>query len=199
MLAKLALDAGGVAAGGTSSALSSSILLSLGLTLLGEAAVVWFRSQSLTSGGGPGTSGARRRTSTVGPCGSPAGPPTGPRSGEREVGEHLPHLLRGRYVRAVRLVFLAVIVGTAFIGRPHPSLTGNGLVILVSLIVAAATQVALTLAPSGSAAMKATTVLAALSSGVVAGYEPVGRHGGPAGLRRAQRRRRPRVRPGRAW
>ncbi len=57
VLAKLALDAGGVAAGGTSSALSSSILLSLGLTLLGEAAVVWFRSQSLTSGGGPGTFG----------------------------------------------------------------------------------------------------------------------------------------------
>jgi hypothetical protein len=57
VLAKLALDAGGVAAGGTSAALSSSILLSLGLTLLGEAAVVWFRSQSLTSGGGPGTFG----------------------------------------------------------------------------------------------------------------------------------------------
>jgi hypothetical protein len=56
VLAKLALDAGGVAAGGTSSALSSSILLSLGLTLLGEAAVVWFRSQSLTAGA-PGTSG----------------------------------------------------------------------------------------------------------------------------------------------
>jgi hypothetical protein len=60
VLAKLALDAGGVAAGGTSSALSSSILLSLGLTLLGEAVVVFFRSQSLTSGGpssfgGPGT------------------------------------------------------------------------------------------------------------------------------------------------
>jgi hypothetical protein len=54
VLAKLALDAGGVAAGGTSSALSSSILLSLGLTLLGEAAVVWFRSQSLTSAG-PGS------------------------------------------------------------------------------------------------------------------------------------------------
>jgi len=57
VVAKLALDAGGVAAGGTSAALSSSILLSLGLTLLGEAAVVWFRSQSLASGGGPGTFG----------------------------------------------------------------------------------------------------------------------------------------------
>jgi hypothetical protein len=68
VLAKLALDAVGVAAGGTTSALTSSILLSFGLTLLGEAAVVWFRSQSLTGAGpgswtgpetsaGPGTSG----------------------------------------------------------------------------------------------------------------------------------------------
>ena len=68
VLAKLALDAVGVAAGGTTSALTSSILLSLGLTLLGEAAVVWFSSQSLTGAGpgswtgpgasaGPGTSG----------------------------------------------------------------------------------------------------------------------------------------------
>jgi signal transduction histidine kinase len=77
-----------------------------------------------------------------------------------------------RYVRAVRLVALAVIVGTAFIGRPHPSLRGNGLVILISLIVAGLTHVALTLASTGSPAMRAITVLAALSSGVVAGYEP---------------------------
>jgi hypothetical protein len=62
VLAKLALDAVGVAAGGTTAALTSSILLSLGLTLLGEAAVVWFRSQSLTAAG-PG-SWAGPRTST---------------------------------------------------------------------------------------------------------------------------------------
>jgi hypothetical protein len=49
VLAKVALDAGGVAAGGTTAALSSSLLLSLGLTLLGEAAVVWLRSQSAAS------------------------------------------------------------------------------------------------------------------------------------------------------
>jgi hypothetical protein len=48
VLSKLALDAGGVVAGGTTAALSSSILLSLGLTLLGEAVVVWQRAQSLT-------------------------------------------------------------------------------------------------------------------------------------------------------
>jgi hypothetical protein len=53
VVAKLALDVGGVAAGGTASALSSSILLSLGLTLLGEAAVIWFRTQSLLTTGPP--------------------------------------------------------------------------------------------------------------------------------------------------
>jgi signal transduction histidine kinase len=78
----------------------------------------------------------------------------------------------GRYVRAVRLVFLAVIVGTSFVGRPHASLTGNGLVILVSLLVAAVAHVALTMSPSESAVMRAVIVLAALSSGVVAGYDP---------------------------
>jgi signal transduction histidine kinase len=78
----------------------------------------------------------------------------------------------GRYVRAVRLVFLAVIVGTSFFGRPHASLTGHGLVILVSLLVAAAAHVALTLAPSESLVNRVIIVLAAISSGVVAGYDP---------------------------
>jgi hypothetical protein len=49
VLTKVALDAGGVAAGGTAAALGRSILLSLGLTLLGEAVVVWYRAQSLPS------------------------------------------------------------------------------------------------------------------------------------------------------
>jgi hypothetical protein len=55
LLAKLALDVGGVAAGGTRSVLTSSIVLSLGLTLLGEAAVVWLRAQSLIAEGAPTT------------------------------------------------------------------------------------------------------------------------------------------------
>jgi hypothetical protein len=54
VVSKLALDAGGVAFGGTTAALSSSILLSLGLTLLGEAVVVWLRAQSLPSENGAG-------------------------------------------------------------------------------------------------------------------------------------------------
>jgi hypothetical protein len=49
VLAKLAVDGGGVAAGGTTAALSSSILLSFGIALLGEAVVVWHRAQSLSS------------------------------------------------------------------------------------------------------------------------------------------------------
>jgi len=83
VLAKLALDAGGVAAGGTSSALSSSILLSLGLTLLGEAGVVWFRSQALTSGG-PGSSSGSGFSSGAGTAdrsGTTAGPGISGRSG----------------------------------------------------------------------------------------------------------------------
>jgi hypothetical protein len=50
VLAKLVLDAGGVAAGCSAAALGSSILFTLGLTLLGEAAVIWYRTQSLTTG-----------------------------------------------------------------------------------------------------------------------------------------------------
>jgi hypothetical protein len=45
--AKVAVDAAGVAAGGTLHALSSSLVFTLGLSLLGEAAVVWLRAQSL--------------------------------------------------------------------------------------------------------------------------------------------------------
>jgi len=54
VLVKVAVDAGCVAAGGTTAALSSSILFSLGLTLLGEAVVVWHRAQSLPPGSATG-------------------------------------------------------------------------------------------------------------------------------------------------
>jgi hypothetical protein len=70
VLAKLALDAVGVAAGGTTAALTSSILLSFGLTLLGEAAVVWFRSQSLTAAG-PGSWGGPRTSTGPDTSGGP--------------------------------------------------------------------------------------------------------------------------------
>jgi signal transduction histidine kinase len=77
-----------------------------------------------------------------------------------------------RYIRAARLVGVGVIVGTSFIGRPHPTLSGHGLVILISLTVVAATQIVLTLAPDGMSAMRSVTVLSAVGGGVVAGYEP---------------------------
>jgi hypothetical protein len=54
LLLKVVLDIGGVAAGGSKAALTSSILLSLGLTLLGEAAIVWMRAQALTTDGASG-------------------------------------------------------------------------------------------------------------------------------------------------
>jgi hypothetical protein len=47
VVTKVALDAGGVAVGATAAALSSSLLVSLGLTLLGEAVVVWHRAEAL--------------------------------------------------------------------------------------------------------------------------------------------------------
>jgi hypothetical protein len=44
LVIKLALDVAGVAAGEPTAVATQSLILSLGLTLLGEAAVIWFRS-----------------------------------------------------------------------------------------------------------------------------------------------------------
>jgi hypothetical protein len=44
LLVKLALDLAGIAAGETAAAAGQSLILTLGLTLLGEAAVIWYRS-----------------------------------------------------------------------------------------------------------------------------------------------------------
>jgi signal transduction histidine kinase len=80
-------------------------------------------------------------------------------------------LYESRFARGLRLIALAVIVGTAFIGNPRASLSGHGLVILVSLIVAAVTQVAIMVSPAGPWAL-GRLVLGAVSCGVLAGYEP---------------------------
>jgi hypothetical protein len=53
LVIKLVLDFAGVAAGETAKSAGSSLLVALGLTLLGEAAIVWYRSggaAQLTSG-----------------------------------------------------------------------------------------------------------------------------------------------------
>jgi len=44
LVLKLVVDLAGVAAGETAKAAGSSLIVSLGLTLLGEAAIVWYRS-----------------------------------------------------------------------------------------------------------------------------------------------------------
>jgi signal transduction histidine kinase len=71
----------------------------------------------------------------------------------------------------VRLVALAVITGTAFIGRPHPSWSGDGLVILISLLVAVASQLIAIAFPLGRFVV-ARTVLGAVGCGVLVGYDP---------------------------
>ncbi len=53
---KLVLDLAGIAAGGTAAAAGKSLVLTFGLTLLGEAVVLWLRS------GGAATLAARTRT-----------------------------------------------------------------------------------------------------------------------------------------
>ena len=60
IVAKLALDAAGVALGGSTSAITGSLVLAAGLMLVGEAAVVWFRLQIA------GPYGLDRDTTTVG-------------------------------------------------------------------------------------------------------------------------------------
>ena len=80
-------------------------------------------------------------------------------------------LYDSRAARAVRLSALAVIVGTTFIGQPHASLSGHGLVILISLIVAAITQLVITLQVTGRWALP-FIVASAASCSVLAGFDP---------------------------
>ena len=112
---------------------------------------MWFRAQSLT-GPAPGVRttdgrwlGKRQYRGTVQQVRSAHHLAPDPVSAS--AGDGYLFLYEGRFARAPGWSALAVIVGTAFIGRPHPSLSGHGLVILVSLIVAAATQVVITAVP----------------------------------------------------
>ena len=84
--------------------------------------------------------------------------------------EHSSNPPLGVAARAARLVALAVIVGTTFIGQPHASLSGHGLVILISLIVAAITQVVITLQAAGRWALP-FIVAGAASCSVLAGFD----------------------------
>jgi signal transduction histidine kinase len=80
-------------------------------------------------------------------------------------------LYDSRFARLARLLALAVITGTAFIGQPHPAWTGNGLVILVTLVVAVGTQLAATMSSTGRGAL-VRTAIGALSGGILVGYDP---------------------------
>jgi signal transduction histidine kinase len=80
-------------------------------------------------------------------------------------------LYENRFAARTRLVALALIVGTAFIGQPHPGTSGHGLVILISLAVAALTLAMLSTGASPPREL-ALAVMAALAAGTLAGYEP---------------------------
>jgi signal transduction histidine kinase len=82
-----------------------------------------------------------------------------------------PFLYDGRYARVARMVALAVITGTTFIGQPHPSWAGHGLVILISLVIAVSTQVVAVIFPARRGAL-VRTVLGGLAGGVLVGFDP---------------------------
>ena len=81
-------------------------------------------------------------------------------------------LYEGRFARAARLLAIAVIAGTAFIGTPHPGWRGDGLVILISLVIAVGAQLAATVAPTPSAGRAmARATLGALAAAALIGFD----------------------------
>jgi signal transduction histidine kinase len=77
----------------------------------------------------------------------------------------------GRYAQAARFAALAIITATVFIGQPHPEWTGQGLVILIGLVVTMGSQAVNTVAPAAPWAL-GRHVIAAVSCGVLLGYDP---------------------------
>ena len=77
----------------------------------------------------------------------------------------------GRYRTAVRVIGLAAITVGVALGAPGPSAHGHGLVILVSLVVAVATQLAVVVVPSRRTST-VRVVLGAVSGGLLVGYDP---------------------------
>jgi signal transduction histidine kinase len=80
-------------------------------------------------------------------------------------------LYTGRYRRSVRMLALIVLTFGVAVSHPHPSVRGNGLVILISLIVAVGTQAAMTWMPPGRGSVVRAT-LGAVSTGLLVGYDP---------------------------
>jgi len=81
------------------------------------------------------------------------------------------YLYEGRYARQVRLLALLIIAGSLATSRPHPGLSGHGLVILISLIVVVVTQLIVVASRTGPGVL-VRTVLGALSCGILVGFDP---------------------------
>jgi len=80
-------------------------------------------------------------------------------------------LYTGRYRRVVRALSLVVLAVGVAISHPHPSGHGDGLVILLSLIVAVATQAGMIWVPPGRGSVL-RAALGAISCGLLVGYDP---------------------------
>lgn len=74
LVIKLVLDLAGIAAGETAKAAGSSLIIALGLTLLGEAAIVWYRTGG-AGGIGSGPPSGQGRPGSQGELGSLGGLP----------------------------------------------------------------------------------------------------------------------------
>jgi hypothetical protein len=70
LLVKLCLDLAGVAAGETFADAGHSLILSLGLTLLGESVIIWYRSGGAAQLAASNSSGATRLSISAEPQGS---------------------------------------------------------------------------------------------------------------------------------
>jgi signal transduction histidine kinase len=87
------------------------------------------------------------------------------------VAEGTPHMFGGRYAQVARVMALAVITATVFIGQPHPAWTGKGLVMLISLVLGVGLQCVNTVWPQAPWAL-GRNVIAAVGCGVLLGYDP---------------------------
>jgi signal transduction histidine kinase len=77
----------------------------------------------------------------------------------------------GRFAQAARLLGLAVITASVFIDQPHPAWTGEGLVILVCLVLTVLMQLVTTIFPATPWTLT-RNVIAAVSCGILVGYDP---------------------------
>ena len=80
-------------------------------------------------------------------------------------------ILPGPFAQAARLLGLVAITVGIALSHPRPALHGDGLVILISLVLAVTTQVAASTIPSKGGVL-VRTLICAVSSGLLLGYDP---------------------------